>query len=89
MKNQLELLKPPPEGTPPYWNIPLLASLAILGSGLVIVMYCLAQEDGTTVLWVKCSGPVMVMMGVTVMLLRILTTNTPTSIVHMSRRIRR
>ena len=89
MNNQLELLKPPPEGTPPYWNIPLLASLAIVGAGLVLVMYCLAQEDGSTVLWMKCSGPAMVMLGVTAMLLRILTTNTPACIVQITRNLRK
>ena len=80
MKNQLDLQKPPPPGKPIFWNIPLLVSLGMLVAGLVVVLFSLTEKK--TMLLVKCLGPILVMLGVTCMLLRILFTYKPTCLVR-------
>ena len=82
MKQQLELNKPPPEGKPTNWNIPLLISLVGLAAGLTVVFLSVFDEMKTTLI-LKIVGPILVMLGLTFTLLRILFTRVPTSFVKI------
>ena len=73
---QLELNKPPAPGPPRDYNLPLLASLAILGCGLCVVG--LSVYDASRLpIEIKVIGAGLVGMGMFLSLLRILFSYTP------------
>ena len=73
---QLELLKPPAPGPKKDPNLPLLLSTVILLLGLLLVFTNLTEKK--TSLAIKCVGPCFVMSGVSVLLVRVLFSSSPT-----------
>ena len=75
----LEKNKPPPQGPPKYYNLPLLLSLLVLLLGLFLVSLSLYDKSKTSIA-VKCLGSGLVFAGTSAVLLRILYNSTPTSL---------